>query len=157
MNPSSTPWSTRQKEVEPEPEDLSVPTAPPYLGLRATKAKESKSAKHFLSIEVRGVRFAPSGPYKIEYSEGATLRYYLRQLRLLHAAAYAAVYDKARLEKGRCRMTYRPSKDSQMLLCPSAVGSAVHLQRSHPDAEKVARNMGRVGHGEAPRVVTRKI
>jgi hypothetical protein len=138
MNPLGSPWSSRNDRIDLHPEGS---TEVQYLGLRNTKLTEAKDRKA-LTIEVRGVGAVPSGPYKVAYSEGATLRYYLRQLRILHAASYSAVYDKANPEKGRCRLTYVPRENSEMLICPPRVGTATRFQRSNHDAEKVASKMG---------------
>lgn len=137
MNPLGSPWSSKKDKI---PLSLGEGEAP-YLGLRNTKIKEAEDQES-LVIEVRGVGSVPSGPYKVAFSEGATLRYYLRQLRILHAASYSAVYDRGNPEKGRCRLTYVPTEKSEMLICPPGTGTASRLQRSSHDAEKVAAGMG---------------
>lgn len=138
MNPLSNPWSKNDR-IDLQLEENAEAQ---YLGLRNTKMKEAEDRKS-LVIEVRGSKSVPSGPYKVEFSKGATLRYYLRQLRILHAASYSAVYDQAHPERGRCRLTYVPYEDSKIIICPPAVGTASRLQRSSHDVDKIVSKMGR--------------
>jgi hypothetical protein len=137
VNPLKLPWATKSKpKVELE---LTKKVDPPYRGLRPSR-QQSGSGPHLL-IEVRGVRAASSGPYRVEFSEGATLRHYMRQLRLLHAASYSAIYDNQYPERGRLRLTYKPQVDSRITIVPPQTGTATRLQRSHHD---VARLMSRM-------------
>ena len=139
MNPLYNPWAVK----EPLPKKTGPKVDPPYLGLRTELAKAAAQAPVKLVFEVRGLAAGLAGQYKIEYSEGAKLRYYLHQLRLTHAATYAAIYDQADLERGRRRLSYVPTINSRMLICSPKMGSAIQLQRTNVDAERVATNMGR--------------
>ncbi len=109
MNSLRSPWASKQDKI---PLDYGEDTEAQYLGLRNTKVKEAKDVTS-LSIEVRGIGSVPSGPYMAEYSKGATLRYYLRQLRILHASSYAAVYDRANPEKSLLIATLHLIPDNQ--------------------------------------------
>lgn len=152
MNPLKLPWSKRPVKVE-------VEKAPnePYLGLRNTKVRESRDLKQYLVVAVSGISSIPAGPYKVEYSEGATLRWYMRQLRMLHAASYAAVRDVTYPDRGRCRLTYIPKQDSRITISSARISSAMRMQRSVHDPKQLARNMGRTGKGTPPKSVTKKI
>lgn len=151
MIPTKLPWGARRKEPEPEPELRQAPSAdttPSFLGLR--NETQRSVGPRYITVEVRGLKAVPSGSYKVDYHEGTPLRIYLRKLKLQHAATYAAVYDRAALEHGRCRMSYIPGPEAQILLCHPDLSSALRMQRTLVDAEDLAYRMG-------PNIVERKI
>jgi hypothetical protein len=112
------------------------------LGKRADSVKTTPDSAAYIQIEVRGVKGAPSGSYKLAYSSGAPLKYYLDILNLKNVAAKSAVYDYSNLEKGRCRMHYVPSPDSRIVLGPASYGPAFEWQRCNHDVRALMNNMG---------------
>jgi hypothetical protein len=127
------------------------PTSPRSLGVRNDALAEDAGAHDIVTIEVRGARGAASGIYRLAYSQEATIRTYLRRLKLVHAALYSAVYDETKGQ--RCRLSYVPQKGAKIILCPGNMGLATQFQRSHHDAQDVAVRMGRRTDGTIAKIV----
>ena len=111
---------------------------PPPLVVRDDAGADS----HIVIQVMGGIKGTTPQSYKVAFVEGQTLGRYLGRLKLKRAAAYSAVYDRANLEVGRCRMSYVPQKGSFITVGGSAGGSATQFQRSNHDAQKVAARMG---------------
>jgi hypothetical protein len=137
VNPLKASW-TRKKPV-PKEEDDAPDKDRPFLGVR--NAATSTSSAEYVLFDIRGVSGAPSGRHKVPYSPGASLRWYLRQLRLLTFASKAAFYDLEFPSRGRLRLRYLPTPDSKILLLPPGLSPSSHLQRSPVDAQEVASKM----------------
>lgn len=131
-------------------------TTPDFLGVANEALRDDAGAAEHIIIEVRGLAKFPTGAYKLAYIPGTPLGTYLKRIKLRYAAMTNAVYDYSNLERGRCRMSYIPDKGSKIVIGPPAWGPASHLQRTTVDAQQVASNMGRVGHGPAPKIVEGK-
>ena len=136
MNPLHASWSRKKRAPEEPPKRESDP---PFLGIR-NEARQEKGPD-VVVIEVRGVSGLPSGRYKLRYSPGASLRWYLRQLRMLNIATKVAIYDMELPSKGRLRLRYHPSPSSRIVLMPPGMSPSTHLQRSSVDAARVAAKM----------------
>lgn len=152
MNPLDASWSKRA----PAPNPDSAPSDSAFLGVRteATRVGVDVAAVRF---EVRGVAGVPSGRFKVAWSPGAPLRWYLRKIRMLGVASRAAFYDMTVGNGRRLRLRYQPTDKSVILLTPAGYGPNSHLQRSSVDAQAVAANMGRGEGSPAPRIVERKL
>lgn len=135
LNPLSVPWGQKPKVAQREP-------IPSYLGLRNEAVRDNASAERFITVSVRGLRGTPEGDYKLEWAEGATLKQYLSQLKLISTAMQCAVRDLTNLEAGRLRMHYIPQEGAKITLGNPSLSSALQFQRSSHDAESVARKMG---------------
>jgi len=135
LNPLSVPWGQKPKVAVKEP-------VPSYLGLRNEAARDNAGAEKFITITVRGIRGTPEGEYRLEWTEGNTLKQYLSQLKLISAAMKSAVRDLTNPEAGRVRMYYIPEVGARIVLGNPTVSSALQFQRSSHDAEAVARRMG---------------
>jgi hypothetical protein len=150
MNPLDASWSKKR----PAPD--SAPGQTPFRGVR-TEATVAGADGPSVRFEVRGVPGAPSGTFRVEWSPGAPLRWYLRKLRMLGVASRAAFYDVVVGDGRRLRLRYQPTDRSVIMLTPAGFGPKSHLQRSSVDAQAVAVNMGKERGRPAPRIVERKL
>jgi hypothetical protein len=133
VNPLDVSWARKKRA----PEEPVKRVDSPFLGVR----NEAQSEGEVVLFEVRSVAGLPSGGYKVRYSQGASLRWYLRRLRLLCVATRVAIYDVGVPGKGRLRLRYIPTPVSRILLLPPGTSPNMHLQRSTVDAQKVASRM----------------
>lgn len=138
MNPLDLPkWGPKPK---PKPFEKTVDQ---YIGLQNEVVRDDSGAEDHISVQVfGGIKGTVAETYKVTYVEGQTLGQYLSRLKLKRAAAYNAVYDQTDLERGRCRMSYVPTKDSHITIGRAVVGSATQFQRTNHDAQRIASNMG---------------
>jgi hypothetical protein len=137
VNPLHLPsWKKKEPELPARNNRAS------HLGLKAEVMIVDKDAEHHVVIEVRGVKGAHPGKYKVAYVEGRMLGDYLRRLRLKRVACYSAVYDITNKKTGRLRMTYVPSETSHIVLGNRSTGVSTKYQRSSIDAQRVATRMG---------------
>ena len=134
MNPLHVSWSRKRTPKK----ETSKKGDPPYLGVR-NEAQEVEG--EVVRFEIRAVSGLPSGLYKVRYSPGASLRWYLRRLRILNIAIRVAIYDLGQPGKGRLRLRYIPTPQSKILLMPPGMGPNTHLQRAGADAQEVASKM----------------
>lgn len=138
LNPLDLPnWKKRKK-----PELPTLGRSMSHLGLKAEVIIVDKDAKHHVIIEVRGVKGAVPGKYKVAYRKGCSLGIYLRRLRLKRTACYSAVYDINNKNRGRLRLTYVPTENSHIVIGSGALGVSTQFQRSSIDAQRVAVQMG---------------
>jgi len=135
MNPLDASWA--RKKRPPKKEEPAKGDAP-FLGVRN---EAQVACGEVVVFEVRGVSGLQSGHYKLRYSPGASLRWYLRCLRMLNVATRVAIYDVGLPGKGRLRLRYRPAPTSKILLLPPGLSPSTHLQRSSVDAQRVASKM----------------
>lgn len=135
MNPLDASW-TRKKRTHKKEEPIKGDA--PFLGVRN---EAQASGGEVVVFEVRGVSGLPSGHYKLRYSPGASLRWYLRSVRMLNIATRVAIYDVGLPGKGRLRLRYQPAPASKILLLPPGLSPTMHLQRSSVDAQRVASKM----------------
>lgn len=134
LNPLGIPWG-RKPRVGPKEPVLS------YLGLRNEAARDNARTGKFITVTVQGLKGAPGGEYKLQWEEGAILKQYLSQLKLVVVAARAAVRDLTNPGAGRLRLHYVPEAGAKITLGSPSLSSALQYQRSAHDAEDVARRM----------------
>lgn len=138
MNPLEASWA-RRSLVTDHAEEKSV-TKPPVV-----------------RFEARGIPGLSQKRMEVPYVKGATLKWYLRQLKILHLSVRMAIYDLSNQSKGRLRLRYEPGPSTTIVLMPPGMGLKTHLQRSSVDAQRVAANMGKEQGNPAPRIVERKM
>jgi len=146
MNPLSIPFAKKPKRP-------SADSVPSYLGLRNEVVRDSESAEQKIKIQVSSIKGQTDATYEVEYVPGAPLKEYLDNLKLKHAAIYAAIRDYSDLSLGRLRLHYVPNERSHIVLGPPRVSSALEYQRSSVDAMAVAQRMGSSKNGSSPREV----
>lgn len=138
MNPLKASWS-RKSLITDQAEERSVTKLP------------------VVRIEARGIPGLSQKKMEVPYVKGATLKWYLRQLKLLHLSVRMAIYDMRNQSKGRLRLRYEPAPGTTIVLMPPGMGLKTHLQRASADGQRVAANMGRERGEAAPRIVERKM
>lgn len=126
--------------------------------LAASPAEVRPAAKlPVVRFDARGIPGLSQKKMEVPHVKGATLKWYLRQLKLLHLSVRLAIYDLGNPSKGRLRLRYEPAPNTVIALMPPGMGLKTHLQRSSVDAQRVAANMGKESGSPAPRVVERTL
>lgn len=138
INPLNCPWG---KSSTPAFE-AKVVTEGHHIGKRNEAVRDSVRAESFVIVRTVGVRGVPSGDYRLAYSSGAKLGFYLAKLGLKAAALRASVMDATNPSRGKLRMSYVPLEGSVIVLSRPGVSSVLQFQRSNHDAQAVARRMG---------------
>lgn len=139
FDPLKCPWG---KSPPPAPAAAGLVTEGHHIGKRNEAVRNDAKASSFITIRTAGVRGVPSADYRLAYSSGAKLGFYLAKLGLKAAALRASVTDATNPSRGKLRMSYVPLEGAVIVLSRPGVSSVLHLTHSSHDAQAVARRMG---------------